>query len=81
MDGEPEERSMSHLTLESSPLREALKRNSVPALRRLAVEEIEQIVVLTGTVSSYYLKQLAQEAVIPLLAGRKLLNRVEVVRD
>jgi hypothetical protein len=72
---------MSHLTLEPSPLLAALKHNGVPALRRLRVEEAEQIVILTGTVSSYYLKQLAQEAVIPLLAGRKLLNRVEVVRD
>ena len=48
--------------------------------RRLGVEESDTIVVLTGTVSRYYLKQLAQETVMPLLAGRKLLNRVEVER-
>jgi len=31
-------------------------------------------------VPSYYLKQMAQEAVIPLLDGRELHNRVTVVR-
>jgi hypothetical protein len=38
-------------------------------------------VVLFGTVPSYYLKQLAQEAVLPLLRQRRLLNRIEVARD
>jgi hypothetical protein len=31
-------------------------------------------------VSSYYLKQLAQEALMPILGPRKLFNRVEVQR-
>jgi hypothetical protein len=72
---------MSQLLLEPSPVALALQRNAVPPLRRLGVLESESAVELTGIVNSYYLKQLAQEAVMPLLAGRKLLNHVEVVRD
>jgi hypothetical protein len=71
---------MSPLTLEDSPVVRALKGNAVPALRRLEISESETVVELTGTVPSYYLKQLAQEAVLPLLGGRRLLNHVEVVR-
>ncbi len=72
---------MSQMLLEQSPVALALKRNSVPPLRRLDVVETDFTVVLSGTVNSYYLKQLAQEAVMALLAGRKLLNQVEVVRE
>jgi hypothetical protein len=73
--------ALSLLTLENSLALRALGCSAVPALRRLGVEETDQAVVLTGTVPSYYLKQLAQETVMPVLAGRKLYNRVEVVRQ
>jgi hypothetical protein len=59
----------------------ALRQNSIPCLRRLCVEESEAVVVIAGQVSSYYLKQLAQEAIMPALAGRELINRVTVVRS
>ena len=59
---------------------EALKRSAHPALRQLGVQETESTIVLTGRVSSYYLKQLAQEAVLPLCGVRRLLNQVTVVR-
>jgi hypothetical protein len=72
---------MSQLMLESSSVAQVLKRNAWPPLRRLGVEENDSTVKLTGTVGSYYLKQLAQEAVMPVLNGRKLLNQVEVVRE
>jgi hypothetical protein len=72
---------MVHLTLDATPAMLALRRNANPVLRRLQVEETDQAVILTGAVGSYYLKQLAQEAVMPVLAGRKLLNHVEVVRE
>jgi hypothetical protein len=67
---------------ERLPLRanEALEHSAVPALRRLQVEESESEVTISGTVSSYYLKQLAQEALMPILGPRKLFNRVEVQR-
>jgi hypothetical protein len=60
---------------------QAIRQSPLPALRKLAVEETEQAVVLTGTVASYYLKQLAQETVMPVLHGRELDNRVSVNRS
>lgn len=59
----------------------ALRHSPIPALRKLAVEETDAAVVLLGNVSSYYLKQLAQETVMPVLDGRELRNRVLVVRN
>jgi hypothetical protein len=57
----------------------ALRRSPLPALRRLALLETETTVVINGSVSSYYLKQLAQETVLPALQGRQLQNKVVVV--
>jgi len=58
-----------------------LRHHPVGPLRRLRVEEAGDEVVLSGTLASFYHKQLAQEALLPLLGGRRLLNRVEVERD
>lgn len=65
---------------EVSSAAEVLHQNPIPALRVLDVKETEVEIVLSGSVSSYYLKQLAQEAVLPLLGRRLLHNRVNVVR-
>jgi hypothetical protein len=65
---------------QTSQVCEALAQNPIPALRRLSAQETEIAVVLDGDVPSYYLKQVAQEAVMPLLDGRQLLNRLRVVR-
>ena len=70
---------MSPSTLEQSHLTLALRHSPLPALRKLSLEETETTVVIQGQVSSYYLKQLAQETLLPLLDGRQLLNRVQVV--
>jgi osmotically-inducible protein OsmY len=59
---------------------QVLKQSPIPALRKLSVEENDQTVVLSGSVSSYYLKQLAQETIMPVLGERQLHNRVLVVR-
>lgn len=59
-----------------SPL---LRDNPVNDLRRLDVTETESEIVIAGIVSTYYLKQMAQEAVRPALAGRKLRNNVIVL--
>jgi hypothetical protein len=59
---------------------QALRQSPIPALRKLQVEESELEVILSGSVSSYYLKQLAQETIMPLLGSRELQNRVLVVR-
>ena len=58
----------------------ALQQSPLPALRRLSVEQTEDIFVLTGRVQTYYAKQMAQETVLPYLAGRELINRVLVER-
>ena len=70
---------MSTSTLEQSRLTLALRRSPIPALRKLTLEESENSIIIQGQVSSYYLKQLAQETILPLLDGRPLLNRVDVV--
>ena len=60
---------------------EALQQSSHPALRDLAVEESESAIVITGIVTSYYLKQLAQETLRPIRGRRELVNRVLVVGE
>jgi hypothetical protein len=59
----------------------ALRQSPIPALRRLAVTASQTELILTGRVPSYYIKQLAQEAILPYLNGRELVNRVAVVRS
>jgi hypothetical protein len=76
-----ERRLMPLPLLTSSRTTAALRHSPIPALRKLAVEETDSTVVLVGSVSSYYLKQLAQETIMPVLDGRELLNRVAVVRN
>ncbi len=72
---------MNTLSLLQPQARQALRQSPIPALRRLHVEETDQEVVLLGSVASYYLKQLAQETVMPVLGSRELRNRVLVVRS
>lgn len=57
---------------------EALLANGHPELRQLTVIESEFEVELAGRVSSYYLKQVAQETAREAIAGRRLVNRVVV---
>jgi len=71
---------MTPTSMLSSPA-QALRQSPIPALRMLEVEETESGVVISGKVSSYYLKQLAQETILPLLDHRELVNRVTVVRN
>jgi osmotically-inducible protein OsmY len=57
---------------------EALTHSPFAQLRRIAVVTDETRVTLTGTVTSYYLKQLAQATVLSLIGNRELRNNVEV---
>jgi hypothetical protein len=52
-----------------------------PALRHLRVQDAEGSLVISGTVTCYYHKQLAQEAVKPLRGDLELVNRVKVSAD
>jgi len=56
-----------------------LRQSPIPELRRLSVEETGDEVVLRGQVTSYYVKQLAQEALRTHLDGRALHNMITVV--
>lgn len=58
-----------------------LTSSPLPQLRRLVVTVSEAEVVITGQVSSFYFKQLAQETLRPSLGPRRLLNRVEVCQS
>ena len=60
---------------------EALRSSPIPALRKLRVEETEEAIILSGSVSTYYHKQLAQETLMPLRGSRALHNRVIVIRS
>ena len=57
---------------------EVLAASPLPQLRRLVVTATDNEVVITGRVGTYYLKQLAQEALRPALGDRRLINQVEV---
>jgi len=60
--------------------RSALKNSPIFELRDVNVEQQGETIVLTGTVSSYYYKQLAQEAVRTALRNHDLevINHIEV---
>jgi hypothetical protein len=55
-----------------------LQNSPLPQLRRLKVVVNDQEVIISGTVTSYYMKQLAQEALRPSIGRLRLINRVEV---
>jgi hypothetical protein len=57
---------------------EALSSSPLGQLRRLVVIATAKQVIITGQVSSYYLKQMAQETIRPHLGNRTLVNHVEV---
>jgi hypothetical protein len=59
---------------------QALRQSPIPALRRLSITESDSRVVISGSVSSFYLKQLAQETVMAVLDQRELVNQVAVAR-
>lgn len=65
----------------TSELADILTSSPLGQLRRLSVTENDTEVVLTGQVSSYYLKQMAQETVRKAAGKRTLVNHVEVCPD
>jgi hypothetical protein len=72
---------MSTPILELSRAALALRHSPIRALRKLSVEETDALVVIQGSVPSYYYKQLAQETVMTVLGKRELRNRVAVVPE
>jgi hypothetical protein len=56
----------------------ALGRSPLYELRNLDVQEGEQSLVISGTVSSFYHKQLAQEIVRSVCKGIEIVNSIRV---
>lgn len=62
-------------------LDDVLTCSPMPELRRLLVTFDDDEVIITGRVSTYYLKQLAQESLRCAVGHRKLINRVVVTAN
>jgi osmotically-inducible protein OsmY len=56
-----------------------LRRNSYVALKNVACEFRDGVLTLNGCLPTYYLKQVAQEAVARLDGIAKIENRIEVI--
>jgi osmotically-inducible protein OsmY len=56
----------------------ALRQSPVPALRNVEVFECEGRIILSGKLRSYYLKQLAQEAVLQVVSNAPVDNQIRV---
>lgn len=69
---------MATAILLPSSAAEALRDSPLPFLRTLSISETDDEITISGYVSSYYYKQLAQEAVLPYLGHRHLKNLVVV---
>jgi hypothetical protein len=69
---------MATATQLSRSAADALRDCSLPFIRHLDVAETDDEIVLSGRVGTYYYKQLAQEAVMPVLGDRRLRNAIVV---
>lgn len=69
---------MTTLQRESATARRLLSDSGQLEIRRLAVTETIDSVILDGEVTSFYMKQMAQETVKPAADGKRLVNRVFV---
>ncbi len=56
----------------------ALTNSPIYGLRDLRVEQDGDLLLISGRVNSYYLKQLAQEAVRAVVDGMQLSNTIDV---
>lgn len=56
----------------------ALAHSPIGALRGLRVEQVDDALLLVGSVGSFYHKQLAQEAVRALDRNVRIINSIEV---
>lgn len=68
---------MSQTTEVAAQATQALK-STHPALRHLNVEGSAEALIISGTVSCYYHKQLAQEALRSLRGNLEVRNHVHV---
>lgn len=57
----------------------ALQKSPIYELRNLEVREVDGALMISGTVASFYHKQLAQEAVRSVTDGVPLVNTIRVL--
>ncbi len=69
---------MPTVIITNSAAAEALQQSPQPLLRRLRIEETDEEIVIVGKLPTYFLKQLAQETVRPVLGERRLVNLIVV---
>ena len=58
--------------------KQALKLSSLHAIRKLQVERLDGALVISGSVASFYHKQMAQEAIRAVCREAELHNSVYV---
>ena len=61
--------------------RAALQASPVHALRDLQIEMIDDAILISGRVSSFYHKQLAQEAIRSVTNDIHVVNKIDVTYD
>lgn len=69
---------MSRPTDRLNKARQALRESCLHALRELEVEQAGDSIVISGRVSSFYHKQMAQEVVKAVCSDIELFNAVDV---
>ncbi len=57
-----------------------LRSHPYPALKTISCDWLGGVLVLRGCLPSYYLKQIAQEAVVSLEGVERIDNQIQVVR-
>jgi hypothetical protein len=62
----------------ASRIERAIRRGTCDKVRELRVEIRKDCVVLSGRCGTFYSKQLAQHAAMPLTDGKPLVNQIEV---
>lgn len=61
--------------------KEALGKSPIYSLRQLNVSQIDDSILISGHVDSFYHKQLAQELVRVVSCGCRVVNSVDVASD
>lgn len=61
--------------------KQALECSPIQALRDLKVDQTQSGLLISGSVSCFYHKQLAQEAIRSVVGGTPILNSVRVKYD
>ena len=70
---------MAHFNSSEAMAERSLQRNPYLALKNVSCDWLDGVLVLRGCLPSYYLKQIAQEAVASLEGVERIDNQIQVV--